>query len=117
MTRDELINYLRDNFEADEEINFVYYDDGDDVRTTKCTVETHYSHKINGHYQWLEFVKDENGNLVKKYIKLTNEQAKEINTTRQWNGDYLSRDEISNRMLWVTENITNDNKKCLFIDY
>jgi hypothetical protein len=37
MTRDELIKYLKDNFEADEEINFAYYDYGDDVSITKPT--------------------------------------------------------------------------------
>lgn len=117
MTRNELIKYLKDNFDADEEINFVYWDDGDDVRTTKCIVETHRSQKIDGHYEWLELVKDENGNLVKKYTKLTREQVKEINTTLRWNGVYLTRDEIYNRMRWCTENIINDDKKCLFIDY
>ena len=66
MTRNEFIKYLNDNFEADEEITFLYYDDGDDVRTTKCTAKTHYMAKIDGYHEWLDYVRDENGNLIKK---------------------------------------------------
>lgn len=116
MTRNELIKYLKDNFEANEEINFVYYDDGDDVRTNKCIIKTHHSHKIDGHHEWLELVKDENGNLVKNWVRLTDEQVREINTNLRLNGVYLTRDEIYNRLLWCTDNIKNDDKKCLFID-
>ena len=116
MTRDELIKYLNDNFEANEEINFVYYDDGDDVRTTKCTAKTHHSGKIDGHYEWLDFVKDENGNLVEKWTILTNEQVRKININFRWNGNYLTQDEIHNRMRCHTNYIINDDKKCLFID-
>lgn len=115
MTRNEFIKYLNDNFEADEEINFVYHDDGDDVRTNKCFVDIHNQEIIKGHHKWLVYEKDNNGNLVKNMISLTQDQVREINTNRKWNGDYLSKDEISNRMLWFTENITKDNKKCLFI--
>ena len=115
MTRDELIKYLSDNFEADEEINFVYNDDEGDVRTTKCFVYMHDREIIDGHYEWLVYEKDNNGNLVKDMITLTQDQVREINTKRQWNGESLSRDEIRNRMLWFTDNVINDNKKCLFI--
>ena len=116
MTRDELIKYLIDNFEADEEINFVYNDDEGDVRTNKCFVYMHDREIIEGHYEWLVYEKDNNGNLVKDMITLTQDQVREINTKRQWNGNYVSRDEIKNRMLWFTDNIVNDNKKCLFIE-
>lgn len=119
MTRDELIKYLNDNFEADEEINFVYYDSNgdDDVRTTKCTVKTHCIEKINGYNEWLDYVKDKNGNLVKKWIKITSEQVRDINFRRCWkDSKWMSADEIHNRMRWVTVNTTIDNKKCLFID-
>ncbi len=115
MTRNELIKYLNNNFEADEEITFVYHDDGEDIRSTKCFVDIHNQEIIKGHYKWLVYEKDNNGNLVKDMITLTQDQVREINTNRQWNGNYLTKDEISNRMLWFTENITNDNKKCLFI--
>jgi hypothetical protein len=116
MTRNELIKYLNDNFEADEEINFVYYDDGNDVRTAKCTAKIHCTEEIIGYNVWLDFVKDENGNLVKQWIRLTNEQVRDINTNFRWNGDYLTRDEIKNRMQWITDRVINDKKKCLFID-
>jgi hypothetical protein len=117
MTRDEFIKYLNDNFEADEEINFVYYNNYDDVRTTKCTVKTHYTEKINGYHEWLDYVKDENGNLVKKWIKITSEQVRDINFRRRWkDSKWMSADEIHNRMRWVTVDVVNDNKKCLFID-
>ena len=115
MTRDELIKYLNDNFEANEEINFVYYDDGDEVRTTDCSVQNHCIEKISGYHEWLDFEKDENGNLVEKWTRLTNEQVREINTYFRWNGNYLTRDEIHNRMRWITGYVTIDNKKCLFI--
>jgi hypothetical protein len=117
MTRDELIKYLNDNFEADEEINFVYYGDGTDICTTKCTAQIHYSKKITGHYMWLDYVKDENGKLVEQWTRLTDEQVRDINTNFQWNGNYLTRDEIHNRMQWITDSMVNDNKKCLFIDW
>lgn len=117
MTRNELIKYLNDNFEADEEINFVYYDNYDDVRTAKCTVKTHYTEKINGYNEWLDYVKDENGNLVKKWTRLTNEQVRDINRHRRWkDSKWMSVDEIHNRMRWVTVDVVNDNRKCLFID-
>lgn len=116
MTRDELIKYLNDTFGADEEINFVYNDYGDYVRTTKCIIKTHYLNKMNDYYEWLEYVKDENGNLIKKWIKLTNEQVKDINCRRRWKDTkYLSTNEINNRLRWVTVNNVNDNKTCLFI--
>jgi hypothetical protein len=116
MTRDELIKYLNDNFEADEEINFVYYNNYDDVRTTKCTVKTHYTEKINGYHEWLDYVKDENGNLVKTWTRLTIEQMRDINSRRCWKDNrWLTADEIRNRMRWITDDITEDNKKCLFI--
>jgi hypothetical protein len=117
MTRDELIKYLNDNFEADEEINFVYNDDMGDIRTTKCTAKTHSLEKINGYNEWLEYVKDEDGNLVKKWIRLTNEQVKDINFRRCWkDSKWMSADEIKNRMRWVTVDTVIDNRKCLFID-
>lgn len=117
MIRNEFIKYLNDNFEADEEINFVYHDDGYDVRTTKCTVETHCLEKINGYNEWLDYVKDENGNLIKQWTRLTNEQVKDINFRRCWkDSKWMSVDEIKNRMRWVTVDTVIDNKKCLFID-
>lgn len=116
MTRDELINYLSDNFEADEEINFVYNDDGEDIRSTKCFVDTHNRELINGHHEWLDYVKDENGNLVKKWTRLTIEQVRDINSRRCWKDNkWMTADEIQNRMCWITDDITEDNKKCLFI--
>lgn len=117
MTRDEFIKYLNDNFEANEEINFVYHDDGDDIRTTKCTAKNHHTTKINGYHEWLDYEKDENGNLIKKWTRLTEEQVRDINFHRRWKDrKYMSVDEIHNRMCWVTTDVTNDNKKCLFID-
>ena len=117
MTRNELIKYLNDNFEADEEINFVYYDDGSDVRTAKCTAKTHNLVKINGYTEWLDYVKDENGNLVKQWIRLTTEQVKDINSRRRWkDSKWMSADEIGNRTRWVTVDTVIDNRKCLFID-
>lgn len=117
MTRNEFIKYLNDNFEVDEEITFLYYDDGDDIRTTKCTAKTHCLEKINGYYEWLEYVKDENGNLVKQWTRLTDEQVRDINYHRRWKDtEWMTANEINNRMHWVTVNITNDNKKCLFIE-
>lgn len=115
MTRDELIKYLSDNFEADEEINFVYNDDEGDVRTTKCFVDTHNRELINGYHEWLEYVKDENGNFVKKWTRLTSEQVRDINFRRCWKNTGMTADEIRNRMRWVTESVSNDNKTCLFI--
>jgi hypothetical protein len=117
MTRNELIKYLNDNFEADEEINFVYNDDDNDVRTTKCTAKIHCLEKINGYNEWLDYVKDENGNLVKKWIKITSEQVRDINLRRCWkDSKWMTADEICNRIRWVTVDVVNDNKKCLFID-
>ena len=117
MTRDEFIKYLNDTFAADEEINFVYHDDGDDIRTTKCIVKIHYTKKISGHHEWLDYEKDENGNLVKKWTRLTEEQVRDINFRRCWkDSKWLTADEIHNRMRWITDDVTNDNKKCLFID-
>lgn len=115
MTRDELIKYLSDTFAADEEINFVYYDDEGDVRTNKCIIKTHYSEKINGYHEWLEYVKDKNGNFVKKWTRLTSEQVRDINFRRCWKNKWMTADEIRNRMRWVTESVSNDNKTCLFI--
>jgi hypothetical protein len=123
MTRDELIKYLSDNFEADEEITFVYHDYGEDIRSTKCFVDTHNRELINGHHEWLDYVKDENGNLVKTWIKLTSEQVRDINLRRCWKyNNWMTKDnkwmtaaEVQKRMRWVTDSITNDNKKCLFI--
>ena len=116
MTRNQLIELLNNNFASDEEVVFVYFDDQNDIRTTSCKVGIHKQDIINGHYEWLVLEHGDKNNLTQEWITLTDDQVREINSTRKWNGNYVTVDEIHNRMRWITDSKNVDCKKCIIID-
>lgn len=112
MTRAELVKLLEDNWKEDEEVTFVYFDDGSDCRTTVCHVEQHHRDIVEGHDEWLEYV---NGERV--WHTITQDELCEINRTRMYKGQTLTLQEIWNRHRWIDHHkITSDVKTCLMID-
>lgn len=51
MTAEQLVYLITDNFAADEEVTFLYYDDQGAVRLTDAEVSKHTQTIVNGHWE------------------------------------------------------------------